>query len=81
MFYETLESVQALSLHSWSLQDLGVYSVWCPTPEDNETGYTPGEWDGATEGDMAVMKRFDNGEMVKVKVDDVQEKNPPISKM
>ena len=55
----------------------GPKPVWVPTPEDPDTGYTPGEWDGAEEGGMAVMKRFDNNEMAKVKIDDVQEKNPP----
>ena len=55
----------------------GPKPVWVPTPEDPDTGYTPGEWDGEQDGDMAVMKRFDTGDMVKVKVDDVQEKNPP----
>ena len=55
----------------------GTKPVWVSTPEDPDTGYTPSEWDGEQEGDMAVMKRFDTGDMVKVKVDDVQEKNPP----
>ena len=28
----------------------GPKPVWCPTPGDADTGYTPGLWDGKVEG-------------------------------
>jgi len=55
----------------------GPKPVWVPTAECADTGYTPGEWDGTEDGGCAVMKRFDTGDNVNVKIDDVQEKNPP----
>ena len=55
----------------------GPKPVWCPTPEDPATGYIGGLWDGAEEDGCAVMVRGDNEETCKVKLDDVQEKNPP----
>ena len=55
----------------------GPKPVWCPTPEDSDTGYTHGLWDGKVEGGMAVMERGDNKELCKVKEEEIQEKNPP----
>ena len=39
----------------------GPKPVWCPTPEDPDTGYTRGMWDGKVEGKITWQTQLNFG--------------------
>ena len=39
----------------------GPKPVWCPTPGDADTGYTPGLWDGKVDGKLFRLKLSSTG--------------------